>query len=64
MDPALTSTVPEAIIFTGMDAFIHCIEALNGSYRNAIETIFTQSINLCRDVFTSEDIWVQTIGWN
>ena len=58
MDPTLTSTVPRSqYFFTGMDAFIHCIEALNGSYRNAIGDSFsTQSINLCRDVFTSEDM--------
>jgi len=58
MDPELTSTVPQnQYFYTGMDAFIHCIEALSGSYRNAIGDAFSeQTINLCRDVFNSKDM--------
>jgi len=58
MDPELTKTVPRnQYFYTGMDAYIHCIEALNGSYRNAIgEAYSEQTINQCRDVFMSDDM--------
>ncbi len=58
MDPTLTATVDRnQYFYTGMDAYIHCIEALNGSYRNAIGDAFSeQAIGLCRDVFTSNDM--------
>lgn len=58
MDPDLTATVPRnQYFYTGMDAFIHCIEALAGRYRNAIGDAFSeQTINLCRAVFNSEDM--------
>lgn len=53
MDPDLTATVPrDQYFFTGMDAYIHCIEALAGSYRNAIGDAYSrETINLCRQVF-------------
>jgi len=58
MDPDLTSTVERnQYFYTGMDAYIHCIEALNGSYRNAIGDAFSeQTIRLCRGVFTDNDM--------
>ena len=58
MDPNLTETVPlEQYFWTGMDAYIHCVEALAGSYRNAIGDAFSrETINLCRSVFRSSDI--------
>lgn len=52
LDPDLTKTVPEQYFYTGMDTYIHCIESLNGRYRNAIGDAFShQAIALCRDVF-------------
>ena len=53
LDPALTATVPrEQYFFSGMDAWIHCIEALDGAYRNPIGDAFSrQAISLCREVF-------------
>lgn len=53
LDPTLTKTVPKnQYFYTGMDAYIHCLESLNGSYHNAIGDAFSgQTINLCRDVF-------------
>ena len=37
LDPDLTATVPRnQYFYTGMDAYIHCVEALAGSYRNAV----------------------------
>ena len=58
MDPSLAATVPpEQDFFTGMDAFIHCVEALSGSYRNAIGDAFSrETINLCRTVFNSNEM--------
>lgn len=58
MDPNLTESVPkEQYFWSGMDAYIHCIEALSGSYRNAIGDAFSrETINLCRSVFTSNDM--------
>ena len=58
LDPELTSTVPKDQYFwTGMDAYIHCIESLQGSYRNAIGDSYShQSIRLCREVFLSSDM--------
>lgn len=58
MDPFLTESVPrDQYFFTGMDAYIHCIEALNGSYRNAIGDAYSrETLDLCRKVFMSEDM--------
>ena len=58
MDPELTRTVPRSqYFFTGMDAFIHCIEGLSGSYRNPIGDVLSEKcIELCRRVFLSEDM--------
>jgi 3-deoxy-alpha-D-manno-octulosonate 8-oxidase len=58
MDPDLTITVPrDQYFFTGMDAYIHCIESIAGSYRNAIGDAYSrQTIELCRQVFLSEDM--------
>lgn len=58
MDPELTATVPRAqYFFTGMDAYIHCVEALAGSYRNAIGDAYSrETINLCRQVFLEDDM--------
>jgi len=58
MDPDLTITVPyNQYFYTGMDAFIHCFEALGGAYRNPIGDAFSeQTLNLCQDIFTSDDM--------
>jgi 3-deoxy-alpha-D-manno-octulosonate 8-oxidase len=58
MDPDLTNTVPkEQYFYTGMDAYIHCMESLNGSYRNAIGDAYSVlTINLCREIFHSSDM--------
>jgi 3-deoxy-alpha-D-manno-octulosonate 8-oxidase len=58
LDPNLTKTVPrDQYFFTGMDTYIHCIESLNGRYRNAIGDAYSrQAIELVRDVFHSEDM--------
>ncbi|MBU6176797.1 MAG: iron-containing alcohol dehydrogenase [Bacteroidetes bacterium] len=58
MDSNLTQTVPrDQYFFTGMDAYIHCIESLAGSYRNAIGDAYSrETINLCRQVFSEGDM--------
>ena len=58
MDPNLTKTVPrDQYFYTGMDAYIHCMESLNGSFRNAIGDSFSsQTITLCREVFSGDNM--------
>jgi 3-deoxy-alpha-D-manno-octulosonate 8-oxidase len=58
LDSTLTKTVPRnQYFYTGMDAYIHCIESLNGSYRNAIGDAYSeQTISLCRNVFMDNDM--------
>jgi len=58
LDPDLTKTVPrDQYFYSGMDAWIHCIEALSGSYRNPVGDSYSiQSIALCREVFNSENM--------
>lgn len=58
LDPDLTASVPRnQYFYTGMDTYIHCIESLNGRYRNAIGDAFSrQALQLCDDVFMSEDM--------
>lgn len=58
LDPELTATVPRSQYFyTGMDAYIHCLESSCGSYRNAVGDAFgEQTLSLCRKVFLSDDM--------
>jgi 3-deoxy-alpha-D-manno-octulosonate 8-oxidase len=58
LDPELTATVPrEQYFFTGMDSYIHCVESLSGSYRNAIGDAYArEALRLCREVFLSQDM--------
>jgi 3-deoxy-alpha-D-manno-octulosonate 8-oxidase len=58
MDPLLTATVPRnQYFYTGMDAYIHCMESLSGQYRNGIGDAFSrETTNLCRKVFIGGDM--------
>jgi 3-deoxy-alpha-D-manno-octulosonate 8-oxidase len=58
LDPELTATVPRnQYFYTGMDAYIHCLESSAGSYRNAVGDAFgDQTLSLCRKVFLSDDM--------
>lgn len=58
LDPDLTATVPrDQYFFTGMDAYIHCIESLAGNFRNAVGDAYSrETVNLCRQVFFSENM--------
>ena len=58
LDPDLTASVPRnQYFYTGMDAYIHCVEALAGSYRNAVGDAYSrETVNLCRQVFLAKDM--------
>ena len=58
MAPSLSKTVPRnQYFYTGMDAFIHCIESIEGQFRNPIGDEFSSiTIKLCREVFNSKDM--------
>ena len=58
LDPNLTATVPrDQYFYTGMDAYIHCVEALSGTYRNAVGDAYSrETVNLCRQVFLQDDM--------
>jgi len=62
LDPNLTVSVPkDQYFFSGMDTYIHCIESLQGQYRNAFaDACSDQALKICRDVFLSEDM--QSLG--
>lgn len=62
MDPELTATVPrDQYYYSGMDAYIHCIESLAGSYRNAVGDAYSrETVNLCRQVFQDDDMMSAT----
>ena len=58
MDPELSVTVPkDQYFYTGMDAYIHCIEALAGNYRNAVgDALSRETVGLCLKVFQDTDM--------
>jgi len=58
LDPDLTVTVPrDQYFYTGMDAYIHSIESIAGSYRNPVGDAYSrETISLCRQVFLADDM--------
>lgn len=58
LDPDLTQSVPsDQYFYTGMDTYIHCIESLSGSHRNAIGDAFSrEALHLCKEVFLSDEM--------
>lgn len=58
LDPDLTATVPrDQYFYTGMDSYIHCMESLAGTYRNAIGDAYAREAQrLCREVFLCDDM--------
>lgn len=58
LDPELIASVPDdQYFYTGMDTYIHCIESLAGRYRHSMADSFShQSLELCREVFGSDDM--------
>jgi 3-deoxy-alpha-D-manno-octulosonate 8-oxidase len=57
LDPDLTEGVPQdQRFFTGMDCYIHAVECLTGTWRNAYSDAFAEkSLDLCREVFLDEE---------
>jgi 3-deoxy-alpha-D-manno-octulosonate 8-oxidase len=58
LDPDLSKTVPKnQYFYTGMDTYIHCIESLNGRYRNFVGDGFSQqALKLSEEIFLSSDM--------
>lgn len=58
LDHSLTATVPRnQYFYSGMDAYIHAFESLQGGYRNPLSDAFSQQcIVLTRGVFESDDM--------
>jgi 3-deoxy-alpha-D-manno-octulosonate 8-oxidase len=58
LDPELSASVPrDQYFYTGMDTYIHCMESLAGSYRNAVGDAYSrQASELCRQVFLADDM--------
>ena len=58
LDPDLLATVPrDQYFYTGIDTFMHCVESLQGSYRNAIIDAFSvRAVQLCEEIFLSDDM--------
>jgi len=58
LDPELTSTVDRnQFFYTGMDAYIHCVESLAGRYRSPIGDSFSATVlELCKRVFLDGDM--------
>jgi 3-deoxy-alpha-D-manno-octulosonate 8-oxidase len=56
LDPELTQGAPrDQRFYTGMDCYIHAVESLSGTWRNAYSDAFAEkSLDLCREVFLNE----------
>lgn len=57
LDPDLTATVEKnQWFYTGMDTYIHCIEAESGQYFNTYSKVYgDQSLKLCREIFLGDE---------
>jgi len=57
LDPDLTAGAPrEQRFHTGMDCFIHAVESLSGTWRNAYSDAFAEkSMLLCREAFSEAE---------
>lgn len=58
LDPELTRTVPrDQYFFTGIDTYMHCFEALHGSFRDPIvDTLSIRAVEMCKEIFLSDDM--------
>jgi 3-deoxy-alpha-D-manno-octulosonate 8-oxidase len=57
LDPELIEGAPrEQRFYTGMDCYIHAVECLTGTWRNAYSDAFAEkSLALCREVFLDQE---------
>ena len=58
LDPKFSESVNrDQYFFTGMDTYMHCIESLNGRYRNVFaDALSREALNLVNAVFRSQDM--------
>lgn len=58
LDPDFLKTVPtDQYFYTAMDAYIHCVESLNGNYRNSVgDALSDATIRLCEEIFSSGEM--------
>ena len=58
LDPELIQDVPkDQWFYTGMDCYIHCIEALDGTYLNAFSQSYGEkALDLCKEIFLESDL--------
>ncbi len=58
LDPDLSATVPrDQYFYTGMDAYIHCVEVMAGRSRNAVADAYCrEALSLCRQLFAADDM--------
>ncbi len=58
LDPELISGVPkDQWFYTGMDCYIHCIEALTGTFLNEFSKAYGEkSLDLCREIFLDDHL--------
>ena len=58
LDPELTRTVPrDQYLYTGLDTYMHCVETLRGSFRDAIvDALSIRAVEMCREIFLSDDM--------
>jgi 3-deoxy-alpha-D-manno-octulosonate 8-oxidase len=56
LDPELLAGVPtDQWFYTGMDCYIHCVEALNGTYLNEFSRAYGEkALDLCKAVFLND----------
>jgi 3-deoxy-alpha-D-manno-octulosonate 8-oxidase len=56
LDPDLIADAPDPQRFyTGMDCYLHCVEALNGTYLNEFSRTYGEkAVSLCREVFLGD----------
>jgi len=59
MDPNLLEGVPaDQRFYTAMDCYIHCVEALHGSFLNAFSKSYGEKAQeLCEKVFLEKEVW-------
>ena len=58
LDPSFSESVPrDQFFYTGMDTYLHCIESLNGRFRNVFaDALAREALNLVKGVFDSKDM--------
>ena len=59
LDPELLKSVPDnQFFYTGMDCYIHCVEALRGNVIDAMSRSYAEkSLRLCTEVFLHDADW-------